>query len=246
MAAKKKLTPAQKRDRRSKMMLGVLGVVLLLVLALQLPKLMKSGSGNATSAAPAATVTGAQSALIGRAAAPSQLASFSRFPAKDPFAALVKLPSGSVGSTTPAATNPAPKIKAPPKAPPVAFKIEPQKTQSPAPSGPMVPAAVLKIDGKRKVIPLGTMFPANAPVVRLVAVGAKEIWLELVGGSFANGETSLKVMKGHPVTLVNTTQGTRFTLALVKPTTAPKPAVTVTTTTAATTTAAVATTTSGG
>jgi hypothetical protein len=242
MAAKKP-TPQQQKAKREKLLLAVLGVVLLAVVGFQLPKLLGS-KGSPTAAPPATTPAGGSLAAASGAA---QLRQFTRFAAKDPF---VSRGPSVASSAPPAPKPPAIKPKPAPK-PPATLTITPTKPAQVVPTGPMVPAALLRLNGKKTVVPLGTTFPAKNPLFRLIAISPKAIWLELIGGTLANGKHTFKLTRGHPLKLENTTAGTRFELAMVKPTTAPKPVPTVTvstpTTTQATTTATTpATTTTSG
>jgi hypothetical protein len=260
----KKLTPQQQRDRRAKKMLAVLGVVLLIAMAIELPGLL----GGKKSAAPPSTATSTTTtSSTGAAAAPASLASlqvvatpqggklvsFGHFSTKDPFHALVD-PSGSAsgssssgsggggtttGSTAPPATAPASTTTTPS----VTFAVAPTTTTA-APTGPMVLGVVMRLNGKRKVIAPGVPFPAANPVFKLVAVGRKAMWISLVGGTFGNGQQTLKIERGHPVKLVDTTANLDFVIQLVKMAMVPKPApvVAVTTTTSSTTTGGATTT----
>ena len=212
--AAKKLTPQQQRDRRAKIMLALLGVVFLAVLAIQVPKFLPHG-GSAAPPPPAATTTPATStALTSAAPASSQLTRFTRFAQKDPFKAGVKDAATGVSSSAgTAATTP----KQPQQSP---LKIN--VTQSPPPpSVPTVPAALLKVNGKRTVLVLGAAFPKKSPMFRVVALSQKAIWIQLVAGSLSNGKQTLKIDLGRKVTLQNVTAKTSFILSMVKPTTAP-------------------------
>ena len=213
--AAKKLTPAQQRDRRAKIMLAVLGVVLVIVLGVQLPKFL-GGSKNAADTTPPVTTPAAAAATPTAAAlasAPTQLQHFTRFAAKDPFKAGYIPPAGDP-STTPTTTNPNDKQKS----------LTINVTQSPPPAAPTVPAALMMINGKKRVVALGATFPQKAPMFRIVALSQKSIWIELVAGSFPNGKQTLKIDRGRKVTLDNVTADLKFVLSLVKPTTAPAPA----------------------
>lgn len=224
MAAKKKLTPQQQRDRRAKMMLGVLGVVLLAVLGFQLPSLLKGSGSSAPPPAPAATGTPGAAP----SSAPSQLASFSRFAPKDPFKPGVNLAaigSTSAGSTTPSAPAPAPPPKPAPKPKPTTgSQLTISVAQQPAPVVPTVPAALLLVDGKKHVLPLDQGFPTRRPFFKVVALSDRAVWVELVGGTLANGQQTVKLDRGRRVTLLDATAGLRVVLVMVKPTTAPKAA----------------------
>lgn len=232
-----KLTPQQQRDRRAKLMLAVLGVVLLAVLGLQLPKLMKSGGGAAAPPPPAATVPGAAlSSLAAATAQPSssQLVRFTRFAPKNPFDPRVKVPTGPAGGSTAGAGGGTSTTPAAPKAkkattPTVTVSVTQQKQQSQAAAGPVVPqvpAALLLVNGKRRVLALDTAFPKRGPLFRIVSLSKQAVWIQLIGGTFENGSRTMKIERGRKVTLVNTTTGTRYQLRLLKPTTAPAPPVT--------------------
>lgn len=261
--AAKKLTPQQQRDRRAKIMLGVLGAVLVLVMVIELPGLL--GGKKSPSAAPATSTTTPTGAAAGTAdaslaathvvaaAQPGQLRSFSRFAKKDPFHPLVSTVShtgGAGGGASKPGSTPA--AGAQPKsttAPTVKFA---QTSTTSTPEGPMVLGAVMKLNGVRRVIAVGSTFPAANPVFKLVAVGKKAIWISLIGGSFGDGQQTLKIMRNHPVKLVNTTASLDYLLKLVRMTMLPKPAAATTaatpppaTTAAATTSSTPATTTSG-
>ena len=215
--AAKKLSPAQQRDRRAKIMLAVLGVVFVIVLGVQLPKLL-GGSKNAASTPPPATTTPAATAVTPPAAslasAPAQLQHFTRFAAKDPFK-VGYTPPVTTPSTTPTTTTPN-------KNKQKALTIN--VTQSPPPAAPTVPAALMLVNGKKHVVALGATFPQKSPMFRIVALSQKSIWIELVAGSFPNGKQTLKIDRGTKVTLDNVTADLKFVLSLVKPTTAPAPA----------------------
>jgi hypothetical protein len=112
------LTPAQQRQRRSKIMAAVLGAVFLVVCVIQAPKLLgghhpttaetaaPSASSTPSVASPTAQLTPASG--IGAAAPtdavlPGQLTSFSHFAFKNPFKAQGTTSSGK--SSTPAGTS---------------------------------------------------------------------------------------------------------------------------------------------
>ena len=209
--AAKKLTPAQQRDRRAKIMLAVLGVVLVIVLGVQLPKFLggsKNAAGTTPPAATTPTATTPSPTSASLASAPTQLQHFTRFAAKDPF---------KVGYTPPAATTPTSTTPKQTKKP-LTINI----TQS-APSIATVPAALMMVNGKKHVVALGAVFPKKSPMFRIVALSQKSIWIELVAGSFPNGKQTLKIDRGSKVTLDNVTADLKFVLSLVKPTTAPAP-----------------------
>jgi hypothetical protein len=64
-------------------------------------------------------------------------------------------------------------------------------------------------------------------VFELVSLTAKTATISVVGGSYASGGNTLKLTVSKPVTLVNTADGTRYTLLLYPQGTQP-PALTTT------------------
>ena len=222
--AKKALTPAQVRERRARIAAVVLGGVFLLVAVIQVPKLMKQLKGAPSQAATAPVVSPvtppgtAVSAVTSQNVGVGQLTRFSHFTGKDPFKALVNLTAGAPAQTaTTGSQTPAAKLSVvpPPTQPSVAFAQKP--------AGPTVPAALILYNGKKLTVPLGFGFPAKHPLFRLVTLGVDTVRIGLVGGSFANGKTTLPLQRGHKVSLSDSTTGDKFVLRLVKLTTAPAP-----------------------
>ena len=70
----------------------------------------------------------------------------------------------------------------------------------------------------------GADFPASAlsPFFQLVSLTATTAQVAIAGGSYASGQATLTLQVNKPVTLVNTADGTRYTLLLLpQGTTAP-------------------------
>jgi hypothetical protein len=245
-----KLTPQQQRERKQKIMLAVLGVVLVAVLGFQLPKLLggkaspSAAAAGTTSAATVGTSAGAPaaasfaSASVVAAVQPGGLSSFSRFASKNPFKSQVSTTAGSAAgeAATTADTGTTPAKKTPP-APPVTFAVVPPTTATSTDSGPLVPAVVIKLNGVRRVIPVGSSFPLANPVFTLESIGKKAIWISLIGGSFAGGQKTIEIMRSHPLKLVNATANLSYLIRLIRVTTAPMPQTPRAATTSATTTA---------
>jgi hypothetical protein len=158
-------------------------------------------SGPLPTAAAATPGTGS-SQLVDAVKAPAgmgQLQSFSLFESKDPFntggpssaATGTKSPGSSSGSST----------SKPPRAPP-------------APPTPPPTSAVISINGVSEPVTTGSNFPAASPVFQLVALTATTAKVAVAGGSYATGAVTLTLKVNTPVTLVNTADGTRYTLTL--------------------------------
>ena len=234
--AARKLTQAQQRDRRAKLMLAVLGVVLLAVLGFELPSFF-GGSGTSATSTP---VTTGASAVLADAPAPAagqQLANFSRFSSKNPFHALAGTTS------TPTQTSPAKAAQPPqtttaariPTPAPLVLSMHPVTTttsESSKPAGPLVTAAVLRLNGVRRVITVGQAFPDKHPVFKLLAVGSTKMWVRLLGGSLTDGSQTLVVPADRPVQLLNRTADLKYLLRFVRVTVAPPPPPTTTALTA--------------
>jgi hypothetical protein len=251
VAPPKRRTPAQVRDRRAKIAAAVLGVVFLGVGAIQGPKLLKELHPSAPAAdnsLPPPSSSGGSASLAAVTLAPGQLRRFTTFAIRDPFKAQVaananpggagttgasgagKKPAGATGTTGPAAT------------------FTETSTGAGATPTRTVPAALILYNGKRQLVPLGMGFPKKKPMFRLVSLGLKNVRIGLIGGSFANGKTTLALAQNRKVTLADSTSGGKFVLRLLRLTTAPAPAATPAKSSSkkpATTTTPAATTTGG-
>jgi hypothetical protein len=160
------------------------------------------------SLAPAATTPAAStSPLVSAVQAPAgtgQLQSFSLFESKDPFhtsgpgaGAAPSSPSGGTsGGGTSSGGGSAPKIP-------------------PAPPAPPPTSAVISVNGSSESVASGSNFPAASPVFQLLSLTATTAKISVVGGSYASGAGTLTLKVNKPVTLVNTADGTRYTLLLM-------------------------------
>jgi hypothetical protein len=218
-----KIDPKAKA-KRQKIIAAVLGVVLLGVLAWQIPSLMKTLNkkppASAAAAPPPAAPTGAPAGAPTpvSAAAPTgsttltdsdpapqagsgQLLSFDRFSSKDPFAQQAEAPK-----TTPSAATSAPK---PPPAPP-----PPPASASEQPAAKSTEARI-SVNGAAEDVSVGGDFPSADPVFHLVSLTSKTAKVSIAGGSLSSGVSTVTLRKGKKVTLMNTADGTRYELLLV-------------------------------
>jgi hypothetical protein len=211
---------AKAKAKRQKIVAAVLGVVLLGVLAWQIPSLMKTMNKKPpASAAPAAPVPGAP-AVAPPAGAPAtgtpvsapgqltdsdpspqagsgQLLSFDRFSSKDPFVQQATAPQAPAAP----ASKPAPKPPPPPPPPP-------------ASSGPKHNSAQISVNGETEQVGVGATFPAADPVFRLVSLTKSTAKVAIAGGSLSSGDGTVTLTKGKKLTLMNTADGTRYELVL--------------------------------
>jgi hypothetical protein len=267
----KKVDALKAKQKRQKTIAIVGGVILLALVAFQVPRVMKqlnkkppvsSASVSTTTAAPpsgapslaAPTLGGTSTSTVASApssgdgvtagdAPPSlqdgQLASFSRFASKDPFAQQLSdanatasgaaAPTGGLrsagGSSTPSGGSPVP--------------------TSSGGSPPAPGSAVISVNGTLTAVTVGTDFPAASatdptvqPLFHLVSLSAHAAKISIVGGSYSNGAATVTLRENKPLTLMNTADGTRYKLIL-KPqgtpiqSAAPAPTTTPTSTTPA-------------
>lgn len=171
-------------------------------------------AGQGTPATPATPETAAADGTLVDTAAPAdsstiKLVSFSLFVSKDPFRQQVtpagQPPDGSgPTSTTPTTptpptppTTPNPTTPQPPKAPPT--------------------SAVIDVNGTTETVAVGKTFPATAaqPFFQLVSLTPTSARIGIAGGSLTNGQNTITIPVGKTVTLMNTADGTKYTIKLV-------------------------------
>jgi len=230
MAATARSNPLARRERRAKIAAVVLGAVFLLVVAIQVPKLMKHKGGGGSAAQTTASTTGTSTTATTPAASPAAGASlastvepapirrFTLFSAKDPFNAPAGATAAASGSS-PAATSTT--AKTPPTTPtaPNTQTLPGQiltfvPTSKPKPTGRK--GVLLKLNGRRHGYVKGDLLPAAHPVFRVVGFTRHTATLRLLGGSFASGSSALKLRAGHRVVIENANSGTRYVLRFVR------------------------------
>ena len=202
-----------------------------------------AAAAAAPAAAPAATVSTpvAQpaTARIGviDPAAPTpvagQLVSFDRFESKDPF--VQQLREGGAAAGSPEASQPVPDPSGTSVVPPSAgapggtltpttpaskpVATAPAGTtaapRATAPTATPPASAVISINGIEETVPLLADFPKLEPVFRLAALTRTSAKIAIAGGSYATGAKTVTLVRGKPLTLMNTTDGTRYELRLL-------------------------------
>jgi hypothetical protein len=169
----------------------------------------------AAAAAVGASATGSTQ-LLAAVSAPAdagQLLSFSRFESKDPFARGTGSGSGSTsgGGGSGSGSGSGGTSGSKPAAPPVV---------PPAPPVPPPSSALISVNGLSELVSTGGSFPTTSPsagsngLFELRSLTAKTAKVSVVGGSYASGSQTLTLTVNKPVTLVNTADGTRYTLVL--------------------------------
>ena len=246
--AKKKID-LKAKAKRQKIIAGVGGVILLGVLAFQVPRTMKmlnpptdssssSSSAPATTTAATATPIAAPSLAGGNAtAAPAaapggdgltdpdavptpasgQLLAFGLFRSKDPFVQQLKVgatgSSGATGGAVP--SGPTGAKGATGVAPSGSSSSSNDGSSAPAASRAAVSTAVISINGAPESVRVGGQFPAASPVFKLVSLTKTGAKVGIAGGTLQTGDATVALKKNTPVTLLNTSDGTRYVLRLV-------------------------------
>jgi hypothetical protein len=239
----KKIDPKAKA-KRQKIIAGIGGVILLGLLAFQVPRTLKmlnppsdaSASTPSASSAPSTTplaapslsggnATGDSSAggdgLVDSDAVPApqsgQLLAFGLFRTKDPFVQQLDL-SGTTGAAGPTgaagATGPTGRIVSKPTKPPTSAARA--GTAPPASATPTaVTTAEISVNGVAQTVQVGGVFPSSDPFFKLVGLTPKSAKISIAGGSLANGAPTVTLTKAKPLTLQNTSDGTRYVLRLL-------------------------------
>ena len=238
-----RVDPMKANQKKQKILLAVLGVLFLGLAAFQGPKLMKQlhpsaapvphanppGTFATTPGAtptlaapslrgaetPAATpdATGALASAQSPAVQDGQLASFSRFASKDPFAQQMKIkPSAPASGGGTAATG-------------AGGSGGSSSSGSGSGSGsgtaPTPGTAVISMNGTLYTVSVGGDFPQASttdpsvtPLFHLISLTAHGAKISIVGGSYSNGAPAIVLKENKAVTLMNTADGTRYTLVL--------------------------------
>src|SRR4051794_15181234 len=228
---------ARSADRPKKLFLVGLLVLLTVLLAVQLPKLLKgSDSAPSTAAPPVATpATGADGATgsgpIASAAksAPAQrMRAVARMKPHDPFVPVIREnPPASEHPSAP--TQASAPSSAPTSAPPTSPTVLPAGPTPtiPAAGGPGVvtpaapTAAVVWTNEKRQVVGQAHTFDVGDATFKLAAVNRGAMRLQAADGSFTGGQRTITILKGRSLILENKATGVRYSLRFAGATTEP-------------------------
>jgi hypothetical protein len=233
----KKIDPKAKA-KKQKIYAAVGGVLLLALLAFQVPRTMKMlhppTAESSAPTAPASTTPGsgpiaAPSLSGGNATAVSapaagelvdpdvvplpqsgQLLAFGRFRTKDPFAQQLNEECGAGTCRKSAPATVAPTAKTLTSVAPHRVSIGKTPRTEVART-----TAIILVNGQSENVHVGGQFPASDPAFTLVSVTATTVKVGVAGGSFENGTPTVTLKKNKPLTLMNTADGMRYVLRLV-------------------------------
>jgi hypothetical protein len=215
----------QAKDRKMKKVAAGLAVILAVVLAFEVPKVLKSGSSSSTTppaatttstTAPATTAPGTAAAALAPVASSklpnsdtqprvgkSQLFSFSHFAGKDPFVQQVAATSQGVAQTA--------AVSHPPASTGNDAKAQKQSGRVLAVTG----AVRIAVNGRVQLVRVGTSFPSANPLFRLVSVSGGVARIGIAGGSYSSGAKTISLVTGRSLTLMDTADGIRYQLRLL-------------------------------
>jgi hypothetical protein len=234
-----KTDPLAAKQAKQKKLLIALSVVLVAVVAIQLPRIMggdeqAAAPATETTADPASTTTAPTTTDTATTAYPAttpsattaptqladasrprageaQLASFSLFEAKDPFVQQIEEPKNDAPGAV--AASPEQGAVGDPSTP-AAGGVQGQggdtaKAVEPAPTN-----ATISVNGEPEALVVKAVFPTSEPMFVLASLKDKQARIGIAGGSLKNGKTVVLKM-GKKLTLVDTATGARYTLDLL-------------------------------
>lgn len=228
---------AAKDARMKKVAIGG-AILLVLVLAYEVPKVMHRGSAS-SSPPPAATTTTTPGTTASPASTPtatatpaslpaggaqlttsdlppvrskSELYSFSHFSGKDPFVQQVQATtsSGSSGSgaSSSGSSNPAP----PPNI--TAAKVT-KGSASSVRTLATTGAVKIEVNGTIDTVRVGGSFPSSNPLFKLVSIAPGAVRIGITNGAYASGAHTVALAPGRTLTLVDTADGIRYKIRLI-------------------------------
>jgi hypothetical protein len=235
----KKVDPVKAKEKKQKIVAAVGGVILLALVAWQVPKVMKQLHKKPPSAMAATTTTAAPPSGTPSLAAPTLSGSAQPASATTP---------GSSGSLTsgdvppPLQEGQLQSFSRFESKDPFAQQLSDDSTSSSSPSsgGSSVPSsssggsptssggsqpspgsAVISVNGTLMSVTVGSDFPPASPsdptaqpLFHLIALTMHTAKIAIVGGSYSNGAPSITLHENRPLTLMNTADGTRYKLIL--------------------------------
>jgi hypothetical protein len=73
----------------------------------------------------------------------------------------------------------------------------------------------MSVNGAPESVQVGGQFPAASPVFKLVSLTRTSAKVAIAGGTLQSGAPTVTLAKNKAVTLLNTSDGTRYVLRLV-------------------------------
>ena len=233
------LEPGRARPRRRGSLAGLAVVVpLAIAVIVSAPRIWKTVRTEPSSSIAVASLPAPQPAAgaqlpLEQSPRPArgQLATLGRFVARDPFTSPLPAPAPAAAvasapvASAPVAADPAAGLA--PDAATAGAGLAPE-TAAPAPAVAVLApdaaaptaalpsaTATISVNGIPETVSLRALFPAADPLFRLVAFGAGEVQIGVVGGSSPGGEQTVTLVRDRALTLLDTASGGRYELRLV-------------------------------
>ena len=225
------------KDRRAKIMAIGGAVLLVAILAFELPHYLGGSKGSATAAAsttsatavsttpgavsmPVATASGTTAAKAALATGSTKLPNSDVAPnrtksqlyAFDTFAGkdpFVQQIDTQTGSSSSSTTG----IGAPTTSAPTTGTTSVQQTSARTLTSAGV--ATIAVNGKSETVRVGKSFPSANPVFTLVSLAHGVAKIGIANGSYTSGAHSVRLSTGRSLTLVDTANGVRYTVRLL-------------------------------
>jgi hypothetical protein len=228
------------KDRRAKKMAIGGAVVLVALLAFELPHYLGGKSGSPTAAGTTTSDTTSGSTVPGAVVTPAT-ASGTAAAAAVPVTASTKLPNSDVapvrtksqlysfdtfagkdpfvqqvdtaqpGSSSSSAAS----TSAPPSSAPVQTASSTNVQQTSARTLASNGVATIKVNGKTETVRVGKSFPSANPVFTLVSLAHGSANIGIANGSYTSGAQTVRLSSGRSMTLVDTASGVRYTVRLL-------------------------------
>jgi hypothetical protein len=224
------------KDRKMKKVAIGLSVVLVAVLAFEVPKVLNSGP-KSSSTPPAATTTdasatptgtptvtpaGSAAAAVTASAASTklpdsdtlpkvgkaQLYAFGHFAGKDPFVQQVGATQALPGTAGNSSSS-ASSNQA------TASQTAKVTIHHPARTLAVTGAARISVNGRVQIVRVGKSFPSANPLFRLVSLSGGVARIGISSGSYSSGAQTVSLVAGRTLTLVDTADGIRYQLRLL-------------------------------
>jgi hypothetical protein len=228
------------KDRRAKKMAIGGAVLLVAVLAFELPHYL-GGKSSAPSAAATTTSTIPGSATSGATSTPPTAAAGTGTVAAVPVTARTKLPNSDVAPTRTKSqlysfdtfSGKDPFVQQVATAQPGLSGTSPTGTSAPSSPAPAQTAsstsvqqtsartlasggvATIEVNGKTETVRIGKSFPSANPVFRLVSLAHGSANIGIANGSYTSGAQTIRLSSGRSLTLVDTADSVRYTVRLI-------------------------------
>src|SRR4051794_41108515 len=228
---------ARNADRRKRLFLVGLLVLLAVLLAIQLPKLLKGSDSAPSTAAPpvatpatgAAVTTGSGPIASAATSAPAKrMRAVARMKPHDPFVPVIRAdaPASEHSSAPTQASTPS---SAPTSARPTSPTVLPAGSTPTIPAAgepgvvtPAAPtAAVIWTNERRQGVGQAHTFDGGDATFKLAAVNRGAMRLQAADGSFTGGAPAVRILKGRSLILENKATGVRYSLRFAGATTEP-------------------------